>query len=286
MKARPDCIVCMFRQALNTARLVSDDPDVHYRVLNNLAARVVEQSFDQTPAALSKPAYEAVAEVTGVMDPYKAQRAETNAAALALLPRLRELVSAAADPLDAAVHAAAAGNIIDLGIGHEFDIERDVVGLMCVPFGRTELDSFRKELGPGRKLLFLGDNAGEIVFDTLLVEQILGTGTDVVYVVKSAPIINDAVMADAEEAGMTKLTRVITTGSDDIGVNWDNIADSFAAAAASADVILGKGHGNFETCSDRPEAFYFLLKAKCPMVAEELGVKLGEIVFAKGPKSS
>ena len=78
---------------------------------------------------------------------------------------------------------------------------------------------------------------------------------------------------------MTALVPVIETGSDDIGVGWKNVSEEFRTAFESADIIISKGHGNFETCSDRRENIYFLLKAKCPIVAAELGVRLGDIVF-------
>ncbi|MEI6219261.1 MAG: ARMT1-like domain-containing protein, partial [bacterium] len=135
------------------------------------------------------------------------------------------------------------------------------------------------DLGPGRHLLYLGDNSGEIVFDTLLVEQILKTGTTVTYTVKSGPIINDATMDDAVVSGMTKLTKVIETGSDDIGVNWRRSSKQFKKAFSSSDVIIAKGHGNFETCDELPGNIYSLLKAKCNVVAAVLGVKLGDMVF-------
>ena len=116
MKAKSDCIVCMFRQALNTVRLVSDDPDTHLRVLTRLAEQVSNLSLDQTPANLSGPAYTTVTEITGVEDPYKEQKRESNKIALQMLPKLRRSVQQADDPLDAALHSAVAGNIIDLGI--------------------------------------------------------------------------------------------------------------------------------------------------------------------------
>ena len=196
-----------------------------------------------------------------------------------MVPELRTLIEQSRDPLDAALHVAVAGNVIDLGIGHKFDIEKDVRRIMKQDFAIDAVGDFRKELKGGRNLLYLGDNAGEIVFDRLLVERILPTGTEVTFVVKSAPIINDAVMQDAKEAGLTKLVKVITTGSNDIGVYWPSVSREFKNAVAAADIIVSKGHGNFETCHDRPGNWYFLLKAKCEMVAEELGVKLGDIVF-------
>jgi len=283
MKAYPDCIACMFKQALNTARLVTEDPNVHVRVLKTLAARVAETTLDQTPAALSQPAYEVITEVTGVRDPYAALKRESNAATLGILPDLEEEIEKAADPLDAALHAAVAGNIIDLGIGHEFDIERDVLEMMSQPFAISALDDFRNELRPGRRLLYLGDNAGEIVLDRLLIDRLTALGLAVTVTVKSGPIINDATMVDAREAGLFERVEVIETGSADIGVNWERVSDAFRTAFTQADLIISKGHGNFETCNERPENIYFLLKAKCPMVASELGCRLWDIVFTRMP---
>jgi uncharacterized protein with ATP-grasp and redox domains len=104
----------------------------------------------------------------------------------------------------------------------------------------------------------------------------------VTFAVKSGPIINDATMEDARQVRLTDLVPVIETGAGDIGVEWANVSDEFRRAFETADVILSKGHGNFETTEDRPENLYFLLKAKCEIVARALGVTLGDIVFARG----
>jgi uncharacterized protein with ATP-grasp and redox domains len=146
-------------------------------------------------------------------------------------------------------------------------------------FAISAINRFRKDIRPGTKLLYTADNAGEIVFDRLLVEQLLKAGADITMSVKSAPIINDATIADAREAGLTSMIKVIRTGSNDVGINWRKVSKEFRTAFARADVILAKGHGNFETCDDRPGNIYFLLKAKCVAVADRLGVKLGDLVF-------
>jgi uncharacterized protein with ATP-grasp and redox domains len=279
MRTIPDCIPCLFRQALHTARIVSSDPAIHRKILVRLARQIPRRSMNLSPAAYSQPAYSIVSGVTGVRDPFKKQKDATNRIALSLLPKFRRLVARARDPLDAAIRVAVGGNIIDLGINQTFDIGRDIRAAMSRPFAVNAIRQFRKDLGPGRRLLYLGDNAGEIVFDTLLVEQILETGTDVTFAVKSGPIINDATIEDAVAAGMTKLPRVIETGSNDIGVNWGRASKKFKTAFKAADIIIAKGHGNFETCEDLPGNIYSLLKAKCNVVAGALGVKLGDIVF-------
>ncbi len=279
MKSVPQCLVCMLQQALNTTRLVTDDEAVQKRVLARVAEVVRTCSLDPNPAFISKPVYDIVAEETGVADPYLAIKEATNREALRVLPRLEAMVDAAEDPLDAALHLAVAGNIIDLGIGHAFDIEKDAHAIMEQPFAIHDIDDFRAALRPGVRLLYLGDNSGEIVFDRVLVERLLQTGAEVTFVVKSGPIINDALMADACMAGLTGIVPVIETGSNQIGIGWEEASEAFKQTYETADVILGKGHGNFETGSGLFGDRYFLLKAKCEVVARELGVRKGAIVF-------
>jgi uncharacterized protein with ATP-grasp and redox domains len=279
MRAKPECFLCVFSQALNTARLVSRDEGVHLEVLKAVAARMAEADLNQTPASLSQPVYQLVSEISGIEDPYRRKKAASNAEALALLDRIRDTVNSSSDPLRTAIKAAAAGNIIDLGIGHSFDLKRDINLIMNQPLALDATDKLRQELREGVRVLYLGDNAGEIVFDMLLVEQLLEAGAKVTFTVKSGPVINDATLVDATEVGMTDLVEVIETGSDDIGVNWQAVSDEFLTYYNEADIIISKGHGNFETTDDRGSNSYFLLKAKCQMVARQLGVQLGDVVF-------
>jgi len=269
----------MFKQALNTARIATDDEEQHKQIIDRLAIRLHESDMGLPPAHNSKKVYEIVSEITGNPDPYRLQKAATNQEALDLLPDLLELMEKADDPLSAALHLSAAGNIIDLGIGHEYDLRKDVLRIIDHPFAIDDTDDFRGELEKGKTLLFLGDNAGEIVFDRNLVEVLLTYGVRVTYAVKSGPIINDALMEDAIVAGLTDLVEVIETGSDYIGVHFDNAGEDFVRTFRLADCILAKGHGNFETCSGLPHNLYFLLKAKCDVVARELGIRTGDIVF-------
>ncbi len=269
----------MFRQALNTARVATKDTKAHTEILRRLARILPTLDMNRAPAAISKPVYDIVFDVTGIRDPYARSKKETNQAALELLPALEASIHHSKDPLKNAIHLAVAGNIIDLGIGHAFDLKKDVARIMKQPFAIDHTTPFRKELKPGRKLLYLADNCGEIVFDRVLIEQLLTAGLKVTVAVKSGPIINDAMREDAEFAGITALCPVIETGSDDIGVGWANASPAFRRQVRGADVILAKGHGNFETCIGKRGNYYFLLKAKCDIVAAELGVRNGDTVF-------
>ncbi len=279
MRAREDCLVCILKQALNTARIATRNAARRREILNKIAVLLPGLRLDQTPAALSKDVYTITSEITGKRDPYLCLKKETNKAALRLLPSIRRMVRGAVDPLEAAVKAAIAGNIIDLGIGHTFDIRRDIRRIIDEPLTVSVLPRFRRELKRGRLCVYLGDNAGEIVFDSLLVEAMAEKGVRVIFVVKSGPIINDATVSDAKIGGLDRIADIIETGSDDIGINWRRVSPVFKKAVADADFLIAKGHGNFETCEDRHENFYFLLKAKCEVVASVLGVPLGSTVF-------
>ncbi len=219
----------------------------------------------------------------GVKDPYYEDKKESNITAMELANEIRKEIETSDDPIDRALHAAAAGNLIDLGINHDFDIRTDLHLLIDQGFAKSDLDIFRKELKRGKRLLYLGDNAGEIAFDKLLIEQLVSQHIDVTFTVKSGPIINDATMEDADTVGMSEVARVIETGSNDIGINWQAVSPEFMEHLAQADIVLSKGQGNFETCNQRKENIYFLLKAKCDLVANELGVKLGDMVFTHNP---
>ncbi|MBN2415260.1 DUF89 family protein [bacterium] len=278
MKSDIVCLHCLMKQAVNTVRITTDDPGLHRQVCDRTADLIKTTDLSMTPAAISTPVYRIVSEVTGNPDPYAEFRKRTNAEALSLLPVMRRAIDASEDPLTTGLHVAVAGNIIDLGIGVEFDLVKDLERALATPFAVDDSEAFRPWIRPGTSLLYLTDNSGEIVFDRALTELFLSLGVKVTLAVKSGPVINDVMRADAEEVGLADLAPVIETGSDDIGVDFSRISEEFLEAFTSADVILAKGHGNFESCNQRPENIFFLLRAKCEVVARELGVRVGDIV--------
>ena len=141
---------------------------------------------------------------------------------------------------------------------------------------RSHSAALRAALGNCRDLLFLLDNAGEIVFDKLLIEE-LQKHTTVTAVVKGAPMINDVLMEDAEFVGLTKICDVIDNGGGFIGSPLKHVPQAFLERMAAADVIIGKGQGNYETIDDFDGNVFLILRAKCEVVAEHMGVKLGQV---------
>lgn len=282
MKTELECIPCIMKQAFNTARRSTDNPALIRKILNLTADYVKKLDFNQAPADASYFAYKITSELTENEDPYKMEKKKFNDLCLSMVPEIKKKIDDSKEPIKTAIKSAILGNFIDLGIGYKFDMESDFESIFGNPLDIDDYQEFRTILESGRKkILYLGDNAGEIVFDRLLIEK-LKNNHDVTFVVKRGPIINDATIEDAKYVGMTNIVKVIDTGSDGIGVKWGSVSKEFMDCYKSADVIISKGQGNFETNSDKTNNIFFLLRTKCESVARKLGVKNGDIVLKKG----
>ncbi|MDD3733204.1 MAG: ARMT1-like domain-containing protein, partial [candidate division Zixibacteria bacterium] len=185
-------------------------------------------------------------------------------------------------PLETAVRLAIAGNIIDFGPNSRLvdtQVSEAIEHSLSAPLDTEELETFKKSLNTSSVILYLGDNAGEIVFDRLLIEQL--PLDKITFVVKGYPVINDATMSDAIATGLTELVRVIDNGHDAPGTIIDQCSDEFKKIYARADLVIAKGQGNYETLSNEDKNIFFLLKAKCPIIARHLAVELGSIVIRR-----
>lgn len=278
MKAKLDCLECIAKQALRAARAASDDPEVQRRILNESVAGIPGMDLNVSPAVLSLVVYESTRAESGVDDIYAQVKREQNAMALAIEDELRAMVREADHPLDAALHLSAAGNIIDLGTmqTHEIDIHQAIADAMHRRFAVDHSRAFHASLEKCGDLLYLLDNAGEIVFDKILIEVLL-EHTPVTAVVKGAPIINDALMADAEQVGLDALCPVIDNGGPFVGSPLELVPASFLERMAKADMIVGKGQGNYETVDVFDGDVFLILRAKCEVIARSMGVQLGEV---------
>ena len=277
MKVRAECLPCVVKQTRNTLAYRGADQETAALCLREVENHLSVASWDQTPADLSNIAYRTIEKhLPG--DPYAAIKKLQNETALSYLPKLQAIAQSEADPLAACVRIAATGNVIDLGIGVEFDIEEEVHKVMELPLPVDHIPILRGLLGNARRVLYIGDNAGEIVFDRVFVEE-LAKRHAVTFVVRGGPVINDATMEDARAVGMDAVAKVITTGSNKIGVPWAHTSQEFRRSYLDADVVISKGQGNFETlCSRRDRDIVFILRAKCEVIAQELGVGLLDLV--------
>lgn len=222
-----------------------------------------------------------VRDVTGSNDPYRILKERYNRRALNLLPKMKEMVRESSNPFETAARLAIAGNIIDFGhvnTSSHISLSSIIDDTLKRPLSINHLLLLRRELSSARRVLYLTDNAGEIVFDRLFIEQIEGHREKVVVAVKGKAVINDATMDDAKEAGLHHIVRIIDTGSDSPGTILEMCTEAFCSEFEAADLIIAKGQGNYETLSSSPGNIYFLLKVKCPTIAFDLGLSVGDII--------
>ena len=279
MKVYLDCIPCFLRQALEAARWATDDECSQRAVLDRVAQLISGLPLNATPIEMGREIHRAVRKVTGTDDPYREVKKQVNDRALELYSDCQSRVEASVDPLLTALKVAAAGNVIDFATNSVFDLNRSIEECLRDGVRMADYPTLKERLNDITDVLYLGDNAGEIVFDRLVVEQLTTLGKRVTYAVRGEPIINDATVEDASYVDMDKIALVVSSGSDGPGTSLRWCRAEFVDRFRDAELIISKGQGNFEGLSDVKAPIFFLLKVKCPVVAQELGERLGQVVL-------
>ncbi len=279
MKTYLECIPCFVRQAYDALRQVTGDEELMHRVLRRVLAASAEFRMDLSPPEMAQAIHRIIREETGDPDPYAEIKARSNAAALRLLEEARPLVEGATDPFAMAIRFSIAGNIMDFALTSNMD-ELDLSSLVERTIRKTlddaAVDALRQAVREARTILVLGDNAGEIVFDRLLVERMLPA--KVLYAVKGSPVINDATRDDARVSGMDRLAEIVDTGNDAPGTLLAQCSATFLEHFKTADLVVAKGQANYETLSEADRDLFFLTQVKCPVIGRDLNKPVGSWV--------
>ena len=282
MKTFCDCIPCLIRQTLDSVRSTTNDERVHESILRSVLNDLADMDFKQPPASMAQSIHRRIRATTGITDPLLEKKRRLNDMALRLYPTFRDRVERSTEPLDLAVRLAIAGNVMDLGVKSNLD-EREMTAAIdeCLT-ARLEgdgVDPFAAAIDRAERILYLADNAGEIVFDRLLIERM--PREKVTVAVRGRPVINDATIEDARYVGLTELATVIGNGSDAPGVIIDDCSDEFIEHFDRADLIIAKGQGNYETLAGSDRPIFFLLRVKCAVIARDLHMPVGSFVLKR-----
>lgn len=280
MRTYLDCYPCFLRQALDASRMNGANEQQQRSILGQVMTVLEKIDLATTPAEIAHRVHGVVGTTLQVGDPYLAIKAASNRRALALYEDLNALVQAAADPLEVAVRLAIVGNLIDYGPAgapaNTAALRVAIQAALVRPLAINDLEVFRKRLAEVDDVLYLADNAGETVFDRVLIETMARPTT---YVVKAAPVINDALREDALAAGLDRAATIIDNGSDAPGTILSRCSATLNAQFESAGLIVAKGQANYETLSDSGRGVFFLLQVKCPVIAQHTGVPVGSMVI-------
>ncbi len=273
MKTHTDCFPCLLRQALQVARITQCSEDRQLRIVQAAASMIAGMDVQKSPPANAQPIYRKIAEITGCEDPYAEQKRLCNQQALKIIPSLRQEIRDTDDELLSVVRFAIAGNIMDYGAAEHFDIDAALersrgAGLAVDHFG--PLAEAINGLERGGRVLYLADNCGEIVYDSLLIEYLYRRGLALTVAVKEGPIINDALAQDARVAGLDRYARIISNGGRFPGTELGECSSEFVEIFQAAELVIAKGQGNFESLSEVDRDVFFLLTVKCPAAADHL----------------
>lgn len=281
MKTFHECLPCFVNQALSMLKRTAASDDQISSAMRAVFLELSRIDLNATPPAIGSRIQRIIRKTVNISDPYSEEKERFNRLALDLLPELMRIVESTQDRFLGKVKLAIAANIIDFGKNSnltEEDVNTCLKQAMQTPVDKEAVSRLRDAVDNAGSILYLCDNAGEIVFDRFLIEEM--PCDKITCVVKGMPVINDATMEDAKSAGLTDLVNVISNGSDAPGTILEECSPEFRKAFDSADIVVSKGQGNFETLSEiKDKRIFFLLQVKCPVIARDIGFPVGTYVI-------
>ena len=276
MAFESECILCTMRQAQDVCNFVGADESARQSVFKRIM-QILISGIDEDPAdGINYLVHEELKKLTNHADPYKKVKDESIKKALEIFPRMIGLVEKSGEPLKTAVELCIAGNVIDFGPSNMHDIETSISDVLRSNKQHFDFDSFQDEIIRSQTILILGDNAGETVFDRILIHKL---NHKVYYAVKSKPILNDAVMDDAVNSGLAQVATIIENGSSRSGTYLPHCSQVFLDLFYSTDMVISKGQANFETLVNEARRIFFLFKVKCKLLSRKHNLPLGEYVL-------
>ncbi|WP_409199853.1 damage-control phosphatase ARMT1 family protein [Methanobrevibacter sp. DSM 116169] len=285
MKVYYECAPCFLRQAKEAMDLACDDEDLKIKLMENVF-EFLAKNYNENASSnkTGSQIHKMIKEETGCTDPYIKEKKIGNKIALKYLPMVEDLLNNN-DSLENHVKIAILGNLLDFGA---FELNTDIEKLIMPGLNKdlaiNNTEQLEKDLKKHKNLLYLLDNTGEIVFDKLLLDKIKEYDINITLAVKEKPILNDACLEDAIEVGLDKYGKIVSIGTDTVGVVYSEISDEFREIFDNADFIISKGLGNYEGLTEvdlKGKDVYFLLCVKCSAIAKDLNLNMQDMVILK-----
>ena len=280
MKSNLECILCYGRSALFLTERFALPEEKKEALIRALLREIADSDFNDPPPVNARRTHEVIFAFTGEADPFKEEKDRSTAYAKLLLEQFQaDPDFLKGDSFEKRVRLAIAGNIIDYGVNSRFDLESakdQIRATLEEDLEKESLDALRNAMEKANKILYITDNCGEAVFDTLLMQEFR---EKITCAVRGRPTLNDVTMAEAIPSGLDKACmRLIDTGDNTPGIDLKRSSPEFLESYRNADLVIAKGQGHFETlCEEKEQCIFFLFRAKCPVVAERAGgVPLGK----------
>ncbi len=275
------CVECIINQSKRVADAIKADDKLTQEIVQAVEKMAPGFSFEQSPPEVAAAVYEKMAKIAGKSDLYDEVKKLSTIKAQSFIPHLQEQIKLSQTPLLTATKVAVAGNVIDLAAEFAFDLNEELDKIFHTDFAVNDFDRLEKQLGKASTLLYIGDNAGEHIFDKIYIQTIASVYPDleIFYMTRGNAIINDVTYEEAKEAGFDEICHLINSGVNTPGFVYDRANVESQELYDSADMVLTKGMGNYECLSDsKRDNLFFLLKVKCNVVAQSIGKNVGDII--------
>lgn len=289
MNTSLDCLPCFFKQVLEAGRMLGLPPASIKHIMDEIGDELKHFPLEMSPPEMAYHMQRLFAEHSGKEDPYLDVKMLSNNEALAVLDDLRNIVRKGENPLQTAVKLACAGNIIDYGaFPSGIDVQAEISRILQQQGMSTDTDSplfeftaFHQALKAAKRVMYIADNAGEIVFDRVLLETILTEfpQLELYFVTRGSPILNDVLVKDALDCGLDSVATIISSGSKTPGLVLSQVDPAFLQLYQEADMVISKGQGNFEALSDEQGPIFFLFIIKCEVIMQHVGGAMRDLVL-------
>lgn len=277
-----ECLPCILNQVIVASKMSTDQINIQKKIVMEVLMLLSRYENYKYPPELFREAQSIVMAYTGNSDPYRKIKDQHIKMALDIYPKLNEFLNNKNEKLYWALKIASTGNVIDLAMYSDIDIASIINQEMNIEFAINDFERLKEKLESAKSLLLIGDNAGETVFDRVLIENL--SHLDIIYAVRGKAIINDATEEDAFASNMSDCIKIISSGSMVPGTIIKECSDEFLLTFNNADIVISKGQGNYETLSEEKREIFFLLKAKCSAIAQDLSINIGDYVLKSNNK--
>ncbi len=289
MRIQPDCIPCVFQMAVSGMHEIGLPEESMRKVCTRIARipALCGHAWDVTSPDVIEAVLDILSGTLGDQDPFRDLKQRQNRAMLDVKPRLQGKVSQAGDPLELALRLAVLGNAVDLMLADRPEtLDAELETRLLRP---EAIRAFRRRLDRSRSIVYLADNAGEIVLDGLLMERLRQEGKEVVLVVRSRPAMNDVTLGEIGSAGLEEDLPVMENGISGPfpGTRLARCSPEVRRRIEACDLIISKGGGNFDSFGEEPRSILdktaFLLLSKCRPYCERFGAaRLDPVLLAPG----
>jgi hypothetical protein len=253
------------------------DEQTKNNIVHDFVNYLAHSDREKTAPQVARDLHKNIREMIKNDDPYHEEKQYHNQFMLTHYPALQKKVTESDNPFETALRIAIAGNIIDFGPAQDFDIMETINNTLKSDFAIDQSGELQNDIQTAKTILYLGDNAGEIVADKLFIETL--NHPNLYFATRGAPIINDITIEDAIQTEIDKTANIISNGYDAPSTILDKVSEEFMEIYKKADIIISKGQGNLEgLINEKSPKIYFLLTVKCQLIGDLIGVRKGDFV--------